>query len=187
MPRIRTIKPEIWLSPQVMNLSHGARLLFIGLVTQADDEGRGSADPRRLKAAVFGGDDCTVENVRRWLDEIAEQRLAATYDGGDHGDLYELPTWRDHQAIDRPKRSRYPAFRQQSSTRRRHVVDSSTNDREGSEGSEGSYAREARPVDNPGRAAARSESDGLKTESKSRVQSLREVVTGIALQKSMPT
>ncbi|MEN9419175.1 MAG: hypothetical protein RI988_2795, partial [Pseudomonadota bacterium] len=36
MARIRTVKPEVWMSPQVMNLSAHARLLFIGLITQAD-------------------------------------------------------------------------------------------------------------------------------------------------------
>ena len=133
MPRIRTIKPEIWMSPQVMNLSPNARLLFIGLITQADDEGRGSADARRLKAAIFGGDDCTAADVKDWLAEIVGQKLAMTYDGGEHGELYELPTWRDHQSIDRPKRSRYPL----SSSNRRSIDEHAPNDREGSEGSEG--------------------------------------------------
>lgn len=134
MPRIRTIKPEMWMSPQVMNLSANARLLFIGLITQADDEGRGSADPRRLKAAIFGGDDCMAADVTAWLAEIVGQKLATTYDGGEHGELYELPTWRDHQSIDRPKRSRYPS----SSINRRSIDDRASKDREGSEGSEGS-------------------------------------------------
>jgi hypothetical protein len=134
MARIRTIKPEMWMSPQVMNLTSCARLLFIGLITQADDEGRGSADPRRLKAAIFGGDDCTSANVREWLVEIVTQRLATLYDGGEHGELYELPTWRDHQSIDRPRRSRYPS----SSNTRRTIDERSPKAREGSEGSEGS-------------------------------------------------
>lgn len=156
MPRIRTLKPELWLSPQVMNLSHGARLLFLGLITQADDEGRGCADPRRLKAAIFGGDDCDASAVRAWIDEIVAQRLAITYDGGDHGDLYELPTWSEHQSIDRPKSSRYPP----STKNRRSVVESSPKDREGSEGSErikdrkdqGSSRARARDDDSPGQA-----------------------------------
>jgi hypothetical protein len=53
MARIRTLKPTVWLSPQIMNLSHGARLLFIGLITQADDEGRGIADIRRSRPSIF--------------------------------------------------------------------------------------------------------------------------------------
>lgn len=140
MARIRTLKPELWLSPQVMNLSHGARLLFIGLITQADDEGRGSADARRLKAAIFPGDDILAANVSEWLIEVSAQRLVIVYDGGEHGQIYQLPSWSDHQSIDRPKPSRYPS----STNSRRTVDDTSPKDREGSEGSEGtkgSYAR----------------------------------------------
>lgn len=175
MPRIRTLKPELWLSPQVMNLTHGARLLFLGLITQADDEGRGCADPRRLKAAIFGGDDCTSSSVRAWLEEIVAQRLAVTYDGGDHGELYEIPTWSEHQSIDRPRKSRYPS----SSSLRRNIVEPSSKAREGSEGSEGSKGSDltrARPksgkaVDNSGE-----EPDGLKTDAETRRRQLRAAI-----------
>jgi len=109
MARIRSLKPEIWLSAQVMNLSHGARLLFIGLITQADDEGKGSSDVRRIKAAIFGGDDVTTEDVRRWLDELTEQDLSVVYFDDKHGYLYSLPSWSSHQAIDRKRESSYPA------------------------------------------------------------------------------
>lgn len=130
MPRIRTLKPEMWSSPQVMNLSANARLLFIGLITQSDDEGRGTADARRLKATVFPGDECTLDQVRGWLAECAEQRLVTIYEADEHGALYELPTWRQHQSIDRPKPSVYPS----STIDRRLIDDESTEDREGSEG-----------------------------------------------------
>lgn len=157
MARIRSVKPEIWLSPQVMNLSMEARLLFIGLITQADDAGRGSADPRRIKAAIFGGDDVTSADVRRWLDEVSEQRLATLYETPEHGILYELPSWKAHQSIDRPRQSAYPGAQEAASTAqpRRSIVEPSTRAREGSEGrkegngregSEGAYAR-ARETD----------------------------------------
>jgi hypothetical protein len=181
MPRIRTLKPELWLSPQVMNLSHGARLLFLGLITQADDEGRGCADPRRLKAAIFPGDDVTSANVGEWLLEVEAQRLARAYDGAEHGRLYELPTWRSHQSIERPKPSRYPP----SVTNQRSVGDASLTSRggsEGSEGSEGSKGSDARahdPVDKSGKAATRTgASDGLKTATENR-RRLQAAISGI--------
>ena len=108
MARIRTLKPEVWMSAQVMNLEHSSRLLFIGLITQADDEGRGSADVRRMKAAIFGGDDVTSTDVRRWLDEISKQGLCVIYNDEKHGLLYALPSWPQHQSIDRPRKSQYP-------------------------------------------------------------------------------
>lgn len=150
MARIRTIKPEIWLSAQVMNLSHSARLLFVGLITQADDDGRGSADARRLKAAIFGGDDCTAADVGDWLRQVEAQGLAILYSDDDHGALYQLTGWQNHQSIDRPRKSNYPPP-PSSSRRRKPPGDSSsgsTNERRtdaegsrdharGSEGPEG--------------------------------------------------
>ena len=91
MARIRSLKPELWLSPQVMNLSHSARLMFVGLITQADDDGRGLADVRRLKAAIFPGDDITTQQVSAWLAECKDQALAALYDAGD-GDVKRIYT-----------------------------------------------------------------------------------------------
>lgn len=150
MARIRTIKPEIWMSPQVMNLSHGARLLFLGLITQADDEGIGIADPRKLKAAIFGGDDITSADVRRMLDEISAQRLAVLYEDASHGNLYQLPSWKSHQSIDRPRKSVYPSptVATNPPPHRRTLDESDTRPREGSDrtgpewkGREGSVAR----------------------------------------------
>ena len=151
MARIRTIKPEIWMSPQVMNLSHSARLLFIGLITQADDEGRGTADPRRLKAAIFGGDDDTSTSVRRWVDEITQQGLATLYEAPQHGLLYELTGWRSHQKIDKARKSGYPS--PESGNCRRVSVEQSPTIRRGSEGSDLGIVPEG-----PERTSARDES-----------------------------
>jgi len=107
MARIRSLKPELWLSPQVMNLSHSARLMFVGLITQADDDGRGLADVRRLKAAIFPGDDITTQQVSAWLTECKDQALAALYDAAPHGSLYQLTGWH-HQKIKKPLPSQYP-------------------------------------------------------------------------------
>lgn len=110
MARIRTLKADVWMSPQVMNLSRDARLLFIGLITYADDEGRGTADARKLKAAIFGGDDdMTSTKVAELVAEIAGQGLAILYASEAHGRLYCLPTWGQHQYIQKPKKSSYPS------------------------------------------------------------------------------
>lgn len=106
MARIRSLKPELWLSPQVMNLTHSSRLMFLGLITQADDEGRGLADTRRLKAAVFPGDDCKLSDIESWLAEVSTQRLCLLYDGP-NGRLYQLTGWH-HQKVPKAQPSNYP-------------------------------------------------------------------------------
>lgn len=109
MPRIRSLKPEIFQSPQVMNLSRDARLLFVGLITQADDQGRGSADSRKIRAAIFPGDDDI--NVPRLADlkaEIAHERLAIFYTSEEQGDVYALVSWKRHQKVEKARDSIYP-------------------------------------------------------------------------------
>jgi hypothetical protein len=161
MARIRSLKPEMWMSPQVMNLSHSARLLFIGLITQADDEGRGTADARRLKAAIFGGDDITSADVRRMLDECQTQGLVVTYHAENHGELYTLPSWRTHQSIDRPRKSVYPNP-PETEAARRALVEERTSPREGSEGNGGERSgSSARAPDADSGGVAGSEGGGL--------------------------
>jgi len=47
MARIRTIKPEFWVSEQVGECSPNARLLFIGMWNFCDDRGVHPAKPNR--------------------------------------------------------------------------------------------------------------------------------------------
>jgi|SRR5882757_595583 len=53
MARIRSIKPSFFLNEDLADLSAIVRLLFIGLWTQADKEGRLLDRPKRLKAEIF--------------------------------------------------------------------------------------------------------------------------------------
>lgn len=76
MPRARTVKPSFFTSEQVGALSPLARLLFVGLWTQADREGRLKDRPRELKIKILPYDDCSPETL---LAEIEDQRLATRY------------------------------------------------------------------------------------------------------------
>jgi hypothetical protein len=61
MARIRTIKPDFFKNEQLAELPVITRLLFIGLWTQADSEGRLIDRPKRLKVELFPYDNCDVE------------------------------------------------------------------------------------------------------------------------------
>ena len=69
MPRIRTIKPQFFLNEELSELPAMVRLLFIGLWTQADREGRLLDRPKRLKAEIFPYDNFDVEKGLRQLSE----------------------------------------------------------------------------------------------------------------------
>ena len=107
MARKRMIDPGIWTSEQVNNLSHDARLLFIGLISNADDKGRLKGSPRYLKAIIFPYDSIDADCVKDWLNEIIQQQLAILYNvNGD--DYITLPKFLKHQTINRPSESRLP-------------------------------------------------------------------------------
>jgi hypothetical protein len=105
--RIRSIKPEFWSSEQVMECSTNARLLFIGLWNFCDDAGRHPLAPKQIKALVFPGDDFSVDDIARMLDELSTSGLITTYtvDGKEY--LY-VTGW-SHQKIDRPQKAKFPA------------------------------------------------------------------------------
>ena len=61
MARIRTIKPQFFTSEDVTALEPLARLLFVGLFTECDREGRVEDRPRTLKMRLLPEDDVDVD------------------------------------------------------------------------------------------------------------------------------
>lgn len=136
MSRIRTVKPEFWSSEQVMECQPVTRLLFIGLWNFCDDTGRHPLAPKQIKALIFPGDDISIDEVSRMLDELSTNGLITTYTVD--GKAYLQVTGWQHQKIDRPQSSKYPA----------PLDDHSTNARDGrDEGKEGKGEEKNRGAD----------------------------------------
>lgn len=110
-PRIRSVKPTIWQSEQIGRVPIAARLLFVGLITQADDYGRLRGAPSLIKATVFPYDESlSTRRVIDWLDALVAAGLIRRYTAG--GSQYiDLPTWGSHQTINRrADRSMHPSY-----------------------------------------------------------------------------
>lgn len=109
MPRIRTVKPEFWKSPKAARVSRDARLLFLGLLTEADDEGRLLASPKLLAGALFPhDDDATPKRVERWFGELVVEGMVESYEV--EGVLFAFVVgFSEHQRISHPTASRHPA------------------------------------------------------------------------------
>lgn len=106
MPRIRSVKPEFWSSPQVAGCSIGARLLFIGMWNFCDDKGVHTADPLRLKMEVYPADPFTLAEVEAMITELIIRGLIVEYSA--NGSLWwQVTGWR-HQKIDKPGHSPFP-------------------------------------------------------------------------------
>ncbi len=109
MARIRTIKPELPHSETLGLVSREARLLFINLFTIADDEGRARAASRLLASLLYPYDDDAPALIDGWLEELSGIEAVRLYEvKGVH--YLDIPKWLDHQKIDKPSRSRIPAF-----------------------------------------------------------------------------
>jgi hypothetical protein len=109
MPRIRTIKPAFFKSLTIADLPIPCRLTFIGLWTYVDDAGRGMDDARLIKGEIWPLDDTyTVKKIEADLTLLTKARLIVRYEvDGKH---YLVVTgWAEHQRINRPQPSRWPA------------------------------------------------------------------------------
>ena len=111
MPR-RMITGDICRNEKVASLPDAGRFLFIGIFSNADDDGRLKASPRFLKALIFPYDeDKTSEQVKQWRDQCATLRLIRLYNKNGT-DYLDLPGWRKHQLIrkDRYNPSQLPSY-----------------------------------------------------------------------------
>jgi hypothetical protein len=107
MARIRTIKPELFSNEQLC--THGAltRLLFIGLITQADDKGRLPLRWWKLRHEIMPADDVGEQEIMEMLRELHEAELITIYEV--EGKRYiHVRTFNDHQVINRPTPSKLP-------------------------------------------------------------------------------
>jgi hypothetical protein len=136
MARIRTIKPEFWVSRTNSRLSHAARLTFIALWNYCDDEGRGVDESRLVKAAAWPLDDgITASVVAGHLDELEALGLIVRY-SVDGASYLAVRSWNEHQKIDRPTPSKFPsppADIPNSMIPRRAFVEASSGERKGRE------------------------------------------------------
>ncbi|MEW2293628.1 hypothetical protein ABZ719_13105 [Streptomyces sp. NPDC006743] len=110
MARIRTIKPEAFVSESLAAVSLTAERTFFGLLTQADDQGR-----HRDHAAITAGQlwvlrpEHTPGAVEQDLAQLADAGLICRYKGPGDKRYLHIVTWRQHQKINRPSASRLPA------------------------------------------------------------------------------
>ena len=95
MARIRTIKPEFFLDDELAELPMVARMLFVGLWTIADCEGRMEDRPKRIKAQILPFDDCDVDGALQSLNDAGFiQRYEA-----DGGKYIVVTNFRKHQRL----------------------------------------------------------------------------------------
>lgn len=108
MARMRTLKPEAFSSETLSLAPVVARWTFAGLWTYVDDEGRGKADPRLIKAALWPlDDDVTADEVAEHLDILEKLDLLCRYECAGRRYLHVV-NFHEHQRPNRPVPSKLP-------------------------------------------------------------------------------
>lgn len=77
MPRIRSVHPGLFTDDAFMQLSMAARVLFIGLLCESDDQGIFKVRPPTLKAHVL---PCDQEDICELLRELEDLNFLRRYD-----------------------------------------------------------------------------------------------------------
>lgn len=95
MARIRTIKPEFFLDDELAELPMVARMLFVGLWTIADCEGRMEDRPKRIKAQILPFDDCDIDGS---LQNLHDAGFVQRYEAGG-GKYIVVTNFRKHQRL----------------------------------------------------------------------------------------
>lgn len=100
MARIRTIKPEFTSDEQMARCSRDARLMFVYLITQADDDGLVPATPRQLLGSLYPHDpDVTAADVEHWAGELASIGAVRARQTRGGAPILEIVNWSSHQKI----------------------------------------------------------------------------------------
>ena len=89
---------KIWDDPKVRGVSIEARLLFVFLITEADDEGRLWEAPEEWASRVFGDAKIDVSGLLR---ELRRKRLIKGYKAEGRRAIF-LPAWFQNQTISHP-------------------------------------------------------------------------------------
>ncbi|USA53847.1 hypothetical protein NDN13_01250 [Acinetobacter sp. C32I] len=93
MARARNIKPSFFMNEDIVELSVEARLLFIGLWTLADREGRLENRPKKIKMSLFPADEI---NVSEQLSNISKYGFIELYNIDDT-DVIQIANFIKHQ------------------------------------------------------------------------------------------
>lgn len=107
MARIRTIKPSFFESEDVAVLPFRARLLWIGLWTHCDDQGRTKDNTKLIKARIWPLDQVSLRDIEEDLQILADHGRITRYQAGGQAYL-AITNWGEHQNINRPTASKIP-------------------------------------------------------------------------------
>ena len=108
MARKRVVSPSFWTDEKIIQIPIQARLLFIGLLNHADDEGIFQESYLSIKVTVFPADnDITVGLLEDYVRTMVELKLLEKGKDPKGVSLLRFTNWHDHQKINHPTPSKH--------------------------------------------------------------------------------
>lgn len=104
----RMIDSSMWSNENFAALPAMARLLQIGIINHADDQGRVKANPLYLSKEIFPYDRVSPTNITKWL-ELMENNGTITLYTIEGKQYAQLTKWWDYQSLQYAAPSEYPA------------------------------------------------------------------------------
>lgn len=105
MRRIRTIKPEFWQDEKLAPLPPTTRLVFLGLLSMADDAGRLVDNVKAIDGFLFGA---TRDTAKKSLEVLADAGRILRYQSASGQALIQIVGWHRHQKVDKPAKYTLP-------------------------------------------------------------------------------
>jgi hypothetical protein len=106
MARIRTLKPEFWTDEKLALYPPLTRLVFLGLISQADDAGRLVDNVKLLDGLLFPYTDDTCADA---LADLASTGRILRYRSDSGQALIQIVNWTKHQNVQKPSKYTLPA------------------------------------------------------------------------------
>ena len=103
----RMIDDSMWSNERFAEMPMGARLLQIGIINHADDQGRMKANPIYLRAQVFPYDDVSPKQIQEWLTLMATNDTIILYEVDGRAYL-QLTNWWKYQSLQYAQPSQFP-------------------------------------------------------------------------------
>jgi len=91
-------KPEIWTNEQFMSINFETRLLFMGIMNIADDNGLFKRSDIKIKALIFPADNV---NITKMIDDLIKVKLVEQYVYQDVPYIW-IVNFTKHQSIRHP-------------------------------------------------------------------------------------
>lgn len=92
MPRIRSIHPGLFSDPEFADLSEPAQVFYLGLLTEADDQGVFEWKPTTLRIRLRPTKDGAVDKLLSEL-ERADKIKSYEIDGRKYGAIRKFTAW----------------------------------------------------------------------------------------------